>query len=184
MPRQKILADKDVLESALGVIRDYGPDGLTFASLAKACGLSGATLVQRFGSKSALLKAAMLHAWDLLDANTQAAITAAPHSPEGVVQLLLALSHGYGDVETYADGLLMLREDLRDPQLRSRGKAWQTVLVEAVAARLPGHSREAANLVLEQWQGSLLWWSFDPSDKVEHYVERRLRAFLAIVMDA
>jgi AcrR family transcriptional regulator len=184
MPRQKILADEDVLESALGVIRDYGPDGLTFASLAKACGLSGATLVQRFGSKSALLKAAMLHAWDLLDANTQAAITAAPHSPEGVVQLLLALSHGYGDVETYADGLLMLREDLRDPELRDRGKAWQATLEQAIASRLPGHPRDMASLVLDQWQGSLLWWSFDPKDKLEHYVERRLRAFLAIVMGA
>jgi len=184
MPRRKILADRDVLESALGVIRERGPDGLTFASLAKACGLSGATLVQRFGSKPALLKTAMLHAWDLLDASTQAAITAAPHSPEGAVHLLLTLSHGYGDIETYADGLLILREDLRDPQLRDRGKAWRAVLAQAVAARLPGHSREVANLVLDQWQGSLLWWSFDPSDKVEHYVERRLRAFLALVTSA
>lgn len=184
MPRHKILADRDVLESALSVIRERGPDGLTFASLAKACGLSGATLVQRFGSKSALLKAAMLHAWDLLDASTQAAIVAAPRSPEGVVQLLLALSNGYGDIEAYADGLLMLREDLRDPQLRDRGKAWQAVLVQAISTRLPGHPREIATLILDQWQGSLLWWSFDPSDKVEHYVGRRLRAFLALVTSA
>ena len=181
MPRQKILADRDVLESALGVIRERGPDGLTFASLAKACGLSGATLVQRFGSKPALLKAAMLHAWDLLDASTEEVIAAAPHSGEGVVQLLLALSHGYGDIETYADGLLLLREDLRDPELRDRGKAWQAVLAEAIATRLPGHSPGIASLILDLWQGSLLWWSFDPREKVEHYAERRLRAFLALV---
>jgi AcrR family transcriptional regulator len=178
------MADREVLESALGVMRDNGPDGLTFASLAKACGLSGATLVQRFGSKPALLKAAMLHAWDMLDANTQAAIAAAPHSQEGVIHLLLALSHAYGDIETYADGLLMLREDLRDPELRDRGKAWQAVLAEAIAARLPGHSPDTASLILDQWQGSLLWWSFDPREKVEHYVERRLRAFLALVTGA
>jgi AcrR family transcriptional regulator len=184
MPRQKILADRDVLESALGVIREHGPDGLTFAALARACGLSGATLVQRFGSKPALLKAAMLHAWDRLDANTQDAITAAPRSAEGVVQLLLALSHGYGDIETYADGLLILREDLLDPDLRGRGKAWQAVLARAIAARFPGHPPELAILILEHWQGSLLWWSFDPSAKVEHYVERRLRAFLALVTGA
>ncbi|UVC09501.1 TetR/AcrR family transcriptional regulator [Rhizobium sp. TH2] len=184
MPRRKILADRDVLASALGVIREHGPDGLTFASLASACGLSGATLVQRFGSKPALLKAAMRHAWDLLDASTQEAIATAPQSAEGVIQMLLALSHGYGDIETYADGLLMLREDLRDPELRDRGKAWQAVLAEAIATRLPGHPREISNLILDQWQGSLLWWSFDPRDKVEHYVERRLRAFLALVTGA
>lgn len=181
MPRQKILADRDVLETAFAVIREHGPDGLTFASLAKACGLSGATLVQRFGSKPALLKATMLHAWDLLDADTEKAIETAPHSSEGVVQLLLALSHGYGDIETYADGLLLLREDLRDPDLRDRGKAWQEVLAGAIASRLPGHSPDIASLILDQWQGSLLWWSFDPREKVEHYVERRLRAFLALV---
>jgi len=184
MSRRKILADTDVLERALDLIRQHGPDGLTFASLAKASGLSGATLVQRFGSKPALLRATMLHAWDRLDADTQAAITAAPHSADGVVQLLLALSHGYGDIETYADGLLMLREDLRDPRLRDRGKAWRSVLVHAIATRLPGHSPDIASLILDQWQGSLLWWSFDPSDKVEHYVERRLCAFLALVTGA
>jgi AcrR family transcriptional regulator len=181
MPRGKILSDRDVLESALGVIREHGPDGLTFASLAKACGLSGATLVQRFGSKPALLKAAMLHAWDILDADTQHAVATAPVSAEGVVELLLALSHGYGDIETYADGLLLLREDLRDPDLRDRGKAWQAVLAQAIATRLPGCAPDVASLVLDQWQGALLWWSFDPQEKLEHYVERRLRAFLALV---
>lgn len=181
MPRQKIMSDSEVLESALSVIRESGPDGLTFASLAKASGLSGATLVQRFGSKPALLRAAMLHAWDMLDANTGAAIAEAPVTPEGAVQLLLALSHGYGDIEAYADGLRLLREDLRDPDLRARGRAWQAVLTAALKDRLKGLPTGSASLLLDQWQGSLLWWSFDPREKVEQYVERRLRAFLALM---
>ena len=61
MSRRKIMTDGEVLDSALVIIRKYGPDGLTFASLSANCGLSGATLVQRFGSKPALLKSAMLH---------------------------------------------------------------------------------------------------------------------------
>ncbi|GHC64893.1 hypothetical protein [Limoniibacter endophyticus] len=47
-------------------------------------------------------------------------------SPKGAVELLVALSADYGAIDSYADGLLILREDLRDPDLRARGKAWET----------------------------------------------------------
>jgi AcrR family transcriptional regulator len=164
-------------------MRQHGPDALSFGTLAKATGLSGATLVQRFGSKPALVKAATSHAWDQLDRATADAIAAAPAGAEGVVSLLVALS-GYGDIETYADNLLILREDLRDPDLRARGRAWHAVLTTAIGARLPERGEALAGVILDQWQGSLLWWSFDPEEKVEHHVERRLRSLLALVAGA
>ena len=169
-----------MLASARPSPRPHGPDGLTFAALSRTSGLSGATLVQRFGSKPALLRAAMLHAWDQLDANTERAIADTPSTPEGAVAMLLALSHGYGDIETYAEGLLLLREDLRDPDLRARGRNWHGALIAALEARLAACPPGSAAMLLDLWQGSLLWWSFDPVDKVGHYVERRLRAFLAL----
>lgn len=183
MPRPKSLSDEAVLESALALMRTSGPDALSFGALARATGLSGATLVQRFGSKPALVRAATAYAWDRLDRATAEAAASAPDGAEGVVSLLVALS-GYGDIETYADNLLILREDLRDPALRARGRAWHAALVEAVAARLPRGRADFAPVILEQWQGSLLWWSFDPAEKVEHYVERRLRALLALIPGA
>lgn len=183
MPRPKSLSDEAVLESALTLMRARGPDALSFGTLARATGLSGATLVQRFGSKPALIKAATSHAWDQLDRATADAIVSAPDGAEGVVALLVALS-GYGDIETYADNLLILREDLRDPDLRARGRAWHAVLAEAIRARLPDRGEALATLILDQWQGSLLWWSFDPEEKVEHHVERRLRSLLALVAGA
>ena len=183
MPRPKSLPDQAVLESALILMREHGPDALSFGTLAKATGLSGATLVQRFGSKPGLIKAATSHAWDQLDRATADAIAAAPFGAEGVVALLVALS-GYGDIETYADNLLILREDLRDPDLRARGRAWHALLMEAIRARLPDHGESVAAAILDQWQGSLLWWSFDPEEKVEHHVERRLRSLLALVVGA
>src|SRR5688572_24396008 len=161
MPRPKSLSDETVLESALDLMRRNGPDALSFGTLAKATGLSGATLVQRFGSKQALIKAATSHAWDQLDRATREAIASAPDDAEGVVTLLVALS-GYGDIETYADNLLILREDLRDPDLRARGRAWHAVLAEAIRVRLPDRGEALATAILDQWQGSLLWWSFDP----------------------
>ena len=183
MPRPKSLPDEAVLESALTLMRQHGPDALSFGALSKATGLSGATLVQRFGSKPALVKAATSHAWDQLDRATADAIAAAPEGAEGVVAMLVALS-GYGDIETYADNLLILREDLRDPDLRARGRAWHAVLIEAIRARLPDRGEAFATAILDQWQGSLLWWSFDPEAKVEHHVERRLRSFIALVAGA
>jgi len=180
MPRPKSLPDEVVLECALTLMRSHGPDALSFGTLARATGLSGATLVQRFGSKPALIKAATSHAWDQLDRATAEAIGSAPDGAEGVVSLLVALS-GYGDIETYADNLLILREDLRDPELRARGRAWHAVLVDAISTRLPDRREGMAAVILDQWQGSLLWWSFDPDEKVEHHVERRLRSLLALV---
>lgn len=183
MPRRKSLSDEAILEGALELMRRKGPDALSFGALARQTGLSGATLVQRFGTKAGLVKAATTHAWNQLDRTTAEAIAAAPDGPDGILTLLLALS-GYGDIETYADNLLLLREDLRDPDLRARGRDWHAVLMDAIVARLPDHSRSLAVVILDVWQGSLLWWSFDPAEKVEHHVEQRLRNLLAVVMRA
>jgi len=183
MPRPKSLPDDVVLERALTLMRRDGPDALSFGALARETGLSGATLVQRFGTKPGLVKAATAHAWTQLDIATAKAIATAPDGPDGIVTLLLALS-GYGDIETYADNLLILREDLRDPDLRARGRDWHAVLLAAIGDRLPGRDHARAAVILDCWQGSLLWWSFDPALKVEQYVEGRLRSLLAIVTGA
>lgn len=184
MPRPKTLPDEDVLEAALQLMQRQGPEALTFASLAAACGLSAATLVQRFGSKAKLKQSALLQAWDGLDQLTDRLAATTPASPEGAIQMLVALSQGYGGIEAYAEGLLLLREDLRDPALRARGAAWERVLTRALDQRLAAHPDappEAGPLMAAQWQGALLWWSFDPAQPVEHYVEERLRRFVAAI---
>jgi hypothetical protein len=33
-----------------------------------------------------------------------------------------------------------------------------------------------------QWQGSLLWWSFDPRGKVERYIEDSLKHLVAAIV--
>lgn len=185
MPRPKTLPDEDVLQAALGLMQRKGPDGLTFASLAAACGLSPATLVQRFGSKAALKQSTLLHAWDGLMALTERLAATLPMTPDGAVELLVALSEDYGGIEAYAEGLLLLREDLRDPLLRARGAIWERVLTAALSQRFSAHPEAPAGigpLMAAQWQGALLWWSFDPKDPVERYVERSLKAFLAAVL--
>lgn len=187
MPRTKSRPDTEVLAIASQLMHERGPEALTFASLAEAAGLSPATLVQRFGSKAALKQQALLHAWDRLDERTAELATRASMSPEGAVEMLVAMSKGYGDIESYAEGLLMLREDLRDPHLRARGAAWKEALSAALDERLAAIAAGRIGLGLmmaTQWQGSLLWWSFDPQGGVEDHVEAALRTFVATLTEA
>jgi AcrR family transcriptional regulator len=182
MPRPKSLPDQDVLAAALRLIHEQGPDALTFASVAQTCGLSASTLVQRFKSKAGLIQSTLIHAWNGLDEKTAKLAAIAPKTPDGAIDLLVALSGGYGGIEAYANGLLVLREDLRDPVLRARGAAWKKALsgvLDACFSQVPGAPKGIGLLMATQWQGSLLWWSFDPQGNVENYVEESLRRFVS-----
>src|SRR5690242_20787799 len=114
MPRPKTLSDLEVLKNAHRLIHQLGPDALTFASVAEACGLSAATLVQRFGSKADLIRSTLLYGWDRLDEKTARLAAEVPKKPRGAIRLLVGLSGDYGGIEAYAEGLLVLREDFRD----------------------------------------------------------------------
>ncbi|MDK1378542.1 MULTISPECIES: TetR family transcriptional regulator [unclassified Sinorhizobium] len=186
MPRPKTLPDDDVLDMALAIMRKDGPDALTFAALSAGCGLSASTLVQRFESKARLIQAALLRAWNRLDRLTLELAESTPQTPEGAVALLVGLSGDYGGIESYADDLMILREDLRDPDLRARGAHWRGVLSEAIEARFSGVPAAPAGIGLmmaSQWQGALLWWSFDPRMPVQDYVRQSLDRFVAALTE-
>jgi AcrR family transcriptional regulator len=184
MARRKTLSDERVLDAALALVHERGPEALTFDGLSRACGLSGATLVQRFGSKAALKQAALLRAWDALDTRTANLAAAVPRTPAGAIALLVGLSD-YGEIEAYAEGLLVLREDLRDPVLRSRGAAWRAALVtalDACFADTPQAPRDIGLLIAAQWQGSLVWWSFEPEGAVADHMRQELVRLVAALL--
>lgn len=187
MPRPKTLPDSEVLKAAYALVHRHGPDTLTFATLAQACGLSASTLVQRFKSKADLVRSTLSYAWDGLDEKTAAFSAKVPKTPAGAVQLLTMLSKDYGEIEAYADALLILREDLRDPALRARGAKWKAVLTRALEdcfTAVPHAPRGIGLLMAAQWQGSVLWWSFDPKGRVENYVEDNLESFVSAIVGA
>ena len=179
MPRPRTQTDKQLLEASLALMHARGPDTLTFASLSEACGLAAATLVQRFGSKATLKQRTLLHAWDRLDERTAQLAATVPRTPEGAVALLVGLSEQYGGIKSYAEGLLVLREDLRDPLLRARGAAWKTTLIDVLDGCAPGAPDCFGLLMATHWQGALLWWSFDPEKRLEEYVEQSLERLIS-----
>jgi AcrR family transcriptional regulator len=180
MPRTRTIPDEVVLDAALEIVHRIGPAGVSFAVVADAVGLSGSTLVQRFGTKAALVRAALVRAWDHLDADTAAAIATASPDASGVVDMLVALSDQY-DGNDFADQLMVLREDLRDPVLRARGEAWITTLAQAIEERLPGAPGGAAGvgaLVVAHWQGTLTVWGFTRPGPIPSFVRGELEHLL------
>ena len=102
-------------------------------------------------------------------------------TPEGAIRMLIALSEGH-DAGDFADSLLVLREDLRDPPLRARGRRWGLGLSAALSRRFAQCARPPADighLMLAQWQGIILLWGFAQDRSVAEVVEDGLRRFCA-----
>lgn len=184
MPRKRTVTDEALLDAALLLVREDGPAALSFGALSSRVGLAGSTIVQRFKTKAGLLEAALGRAWDDLEAQTAAADAAAPDGPDGVVDLLVRLSGQY-DPASYADQLLLLREDLRNPVLRDRGARWLATLNEAIERRLGAGDAEVAGgpaglgpLVVAQWQGAVTVWGFTREAPIDEVVRTMLRALL------
>lgn len=152
----------------MGAITEVGPAGLTFATAAAAVTLSPATLVQRFGSRESMVESILLRAWDRLDAATREADASASPDVAGAIDLLMRLMPAETLEHAVTEGLLLLREDVRNPRLRERGKAWGDFLAAALGRRLSGDAREGLRLgwqMARVWQGALLWWAFTRHDR-------------------
>jgi AcrR family transcriptional regulator len=175
VPRPKTRSDEDVLDGALTLLR---AGRLTFATLAETSGLSGATLVQRFGGKDGLRQRALLLAWDRLDARTAELAAASPMTAAGAVDLLVGLSGQYEEIDQYAENLLILREDLRDPVLRARGAAWERELIAALDARC---GEGIGPLLAAHWQGAVTWWAFRPDRPLDEALRESLERLVALL---
>ena len=182
MPRPRKSSDEPVFEAALALMQERGSDALTFALLSERCGLSGSTLVQRYGSKRQLIHAALVHAWDALEERTRRIASEEPKTPGGAVTLLCRLSTDYGDIESYADKLHILREDFRHPDLRARGQAWvrdlAALIEQCFSQAPPSVSPDIGTLMIGQWQGALLLWGFSPDREPGAYIRGHLDLFL------
>ena len=153
MPRSKAIPDPAIYASIRGLLASGGDKSVSFASVAKATGLAAPTLVQRFGSRDGMVQAALLAAWDALDAATAAAIDAtADKGPQGLLKALLA------EPRAEAEGAV-LAMNLRDGDLRLRAAGWRATVESALALRLGSgvKARETAALLFAAWQGQALW---------------------------
>jgi AcrR family transcriptional regulator len=182
MARRKIISDASVLEAALQVMVVKGPSDFTLADVAAATGISPATLVQRFGDKHGLVVAAFAQ-------DNAAFAQALADLPPGtgaaaVIAVFRLLSPGVEDVGLFADQLLWLRQDMRDPDLNRLARERFRMLRETIAERLPPLAiapEDAARLVEAQWQGALNQWGIEPEGALVDFVTRSLAAWFSLV---
>jgi len=176
MPRRKTISDEEILELALPVMAQAGPAGFTLADLAKAVGVSPATLFQRFGDKQTLVERAFA-----LD--NERFVGWLQTMPSGVganvvVGIYADATKLFGDNPSMADHLLWLREDIRDPALnrlaRDRFKLFRAMIVKRLP-RMPVSPQRAADLLDAQYHGAVMQWALDPRGRLADFVARSLR---------
>ncbi len=185
MPRPRTIPDADVLSAAARVVGRDGPGRLTLAAVGAECGLSPATIVQRFGSKRGLLLALAAYGRDDVAAVFAAAREREPSPRAAIVEALCALSRGVETPGELANHLAFLQLDLVDPELhvlaRDHARETRRELAALVAAATsagelaPADSAALARALLVTYNGSLVSWAIDPDGALE----TRLRADLA-----
>jgi len=185
-PRQA--SDQDILQAAFRAIARLGPARLTLADVAAEAGVSAAALVQRFGSRRALLLAAAA------DAATGAdyifpGLRARHRSPVAALVGLGDCMAAFGATpEMVANNLSFWQADLTDPEFHrhalaaSRGmragiralvREAMTAgeLVQCNAGRLSATLHATLN-------GSMVNWAVQREGSLAAWLRRDLRAVL------
>ena len=124
-----------------------------------------------------MVEAVLQRVWDQLDAKTAEADADCAEDPAGAVELLLRLTSSETADYDFTDGLLLLREDIRNPVLRARGAEWGSRLAETLGRRLCNDAGRATELgwqMASLWQGTLVWWAFQRDDALEVKVRKAL----------
>jgi AcrR family transcriptional regulator len=148
MPRTRIIPDAQVFAIIQRMLDDGGDKAVSFGTVSTATGLAPPTLVQRYGSRDGMVRAARLAAWDGLDQRLANAVAqTAGKGPQGLLKAL-------GAVNATA-----IAPDLRDPELAARATAWRIAVEAALAERMGtgSRARESAALLFAAWQGQALW---------------------------
>ena len=148
MPRSRIIPDAQVFAAIQRLLEEGGDKAVSFGSVSVATGLAPPTLVQRYGSRDGMVRAARHAVWDALEVRTGEAIAGtADKGPQGLLKAI-------GPVDPAA-----LAADPRDPDLATRAAAWRAGVETALALRLGSgqKAKESAALLFAAWQGQALW---------------------------
>ncbi len=168
--RPRTRSDTDVFAATRRVVAERGFARLTLADVAREAGLAPSTLAERYGSKRALLLAAVQ---DAPDGATAAFAAARAEHPSPLAALHAALAALAGPVatrEAFANHLGILVLDVAEPAFRQVSERWfgrtleqlEALLAEARAAgelKPAADPERLARAVLVAYNGALILWS-------------------------
>ena len=170
-PRRRKAEDVDVFGALVRVMLRCGPAELTLRAIAAEAGVTAGALVQRFGSKRALLHAHARHAAATGDIGVGASLDARAASPLQAVRAATAVHATLAESPRAAlRNLAYLHNDLADPVLRrhllrlnrATRVRYERLLADAVAAgelRADTDVQTLARMVEVTLGGSFLAWT-------------------------
>jgi len=189
-PRPRKVTDQQLFAAAHAVMSKVGPGELTLAAIAKEAGVTAAVLVQRFGSKRALLLALSEEAAQR--ANEFFAAVGKRHASP------LAALYAYADCVSgmatspvaLVRNLSYLQIDLTDPDFRrhlvKQARATRTALERLVAAAAEAgelirnlQPAQLARTIEATLSGSVLTWAFYQKGTAAQWIRADLEAVLA-----
>ena len=190
-PRPRKVSDDDVLAATVRVMGRVGPTQLTLGEIAAEAGVTAGALVQRFGSKRAL----MLTLMERFAGSTDAMFADLRANATSPLETVLAYGDCFAEMGTspgaLAHHLAYLQIDIVDPdyhrhvqaQAVDTRRALQGLLDEAVAAgELPAGSDTAAlaRAVQVTVAGSLLTWALVRDGTAREAVRRDLEFLIGV----
>jgi AcrR family transcriptional regulator len=188
-PRPRQASDEEILQATFRAVARLGPARLTLADVADEAGLSASALVQRFGSKRALLLAAAAdlatNGWYLF-----AGVRAQHSSPLAALLGLAECMTLMGTTpDEVANTLAFLQMDLSDEDFHrpalaaSRGThdGLRALVADAVrAGELSGADPDRLASALQATiNGSLLAWAIHRDGELASWIRRNLETVLA-----
>jgi AcrR family transcriptional regulator len=191
-PRPRTTSDADLLMATQRVISRLGPARFTLADVAAECGLSPATLLQRFGSKRGLLLALASQGSPAV-AKEMAALRAAQPTPLAALRAFADCMAGMAaSPEELANHLAFLTIDLTDAEFHRHAleqaqvfqKELHALLDAAVAAReiTSCDTGRLARLVQEMLHGALVTWAIYRKGTARDWLRQELQMLLAPYM--
>jgi AcrR family transcriptional regulator len=182
MARTKQRSDEALLDAAMPALFAKGPGEFTLGDVARAVGLSPATLVQRFGSKQGLVLAAL----EFTNRRNFAALDRLPpdKGAAAVIRIFVDRTPGPEHEHLLNDQLLWLRESMADGRINALTRDYFEKFRQAIADRMPQLSIPAGHAVLlleAQWHGSLIQWGIGREGHLREFVERNLRDWFVAV---
>jgi AcrR family transcriptional regulator len=187
-PRPRKAEDLDVFAALVRVMMRRSPGELTLREVAAEAGVTAGALVQRFGSKRAMLLAHARHVADTGDAGL--ALPPRTSSPLDTLRSVTAMYAALASSpRAGVRNLAYLLNDLADPTLRRHllrmsrmARAWyEQLLTEAIAAgELRGVTdvKRLGRLVEATLRGSLLSWTLYREGAAADWLRADLDAML------
>lgn len=189
-PRPRAVEDDVILDAAIKVLSRLGPDRMTLADVGGEVGLSAATLVQRFGSKRALMLALLQHFTGDIDVRFESAMAEHESPLEGIFAAAANRAGPLDDHVTLAHRLSFYLSQMEDPEFRalalensSRAIAGFKRLLDAAieAGELiegPLDTTQMAETIYAMELGSLVSWSVAAKGSLEAKIRRDLDVLL------